>query len=217
MFQQCSGCRKHKNITYFVNITLPTSYMDSRRATGFTRLEMQGPAPSWAQDLALATNTWQCYREAENAPDEKEKNTRLVERWRKHQRGVCKGHKKSTRSQPLPPTLKQKGKQQKQRKNFNAIGPHNKKNMWCGKQSSSLRCCTEMTAHQSTKLYEVARRGNCVLRLCCSGRGSWTPSTAPGACLPPDQTPMLLEDLPLDNQCSRPEHGKEESKCPLDS
>lgn len=79
MFQQCSGCRKYKNITYFVNITLPTSCMDSRRATGFTRLEMQGPAPSQAQDLALATNTWQCYREAENAPDKKEKNIRLVE------------------------------------------------------------------------------------------------------------------------------------------
>lgn len=84
-----------------------------------------------------------------------------------NQREACKGHKKPTRSQPLPPTLKQKGKQQKQRKNFNAVGPHN---MWCGEQSSSHRCCTEMTAHQSTKLYEVARQGNCVLGLFRKGK-----------------------------------------------
>lgn len=81
MFQQCSGCRKCKNITYFVNITLPTSSTDGRKATGFPRRETQGSAPAGAQVfvktvLALpnATNTWQHYREAEDAPDGKEKD-----------------------------------------------------------------------------------------------------------------------------------------------
>lgn len=82
MFQQRSGCRKCKNITYFVNITLPTSCTDGRRATGLPRREIQGPAQAQVfvkTVLALpnATNTWQHYnREAEDAPDGKEKATK---------------------------------------------------------------------------------------------------------------------------------------------
>lgn len=112
--------------------------------------------------------------------------------------------------EPAPPSYpKTKGETTKTKKKFQCRRTSQFAVYHAGEQSSSCRCSTETAPRQSTKLYEVAGQGNCVLRLFRKGKLNAQHSTR--VLSPTRPTPMLLEDLPLANRCSWPEHRKEES------
>lgn len=104
MFQQDSACRKQKNVTCLVNRTLPTSGTDGSRGWK-CKDQLHHRHRALLKALPALPNTWQGCREAGKAP-EKEKNTtdELSDEGgiKPQQRGSCKLHKGSARSQPPP-------------------------------------------------------------------------------------------------------------------
>lgn len=112
--------------------------------------------------------------------------------------------------EPATPSYpKRKGETTKTKKKFQCRRTSQFAVYHPGGQSSSRGCWTDTAPHRSTKLYEAAGQGNCVLRLFRKGKLNAQHSTR--VLSPTQPTPTLLEDLPLANRCSWPEHGKEEN------